>query len=75
MRRGTLCSVGGDWGLLMSALLSLTLVGGLAAGTWYMKYHFTLIPALAVFWISLLLSVGISAMHRKYGIREVWWNC
>lgn len=55
----------GILGLLMSALLSLTLVRGLAAGTWYMKYHFTLIPALAVFGISLLLSVGISAMTDK----------
>ena len=45
--------------------MSLTLVRGLAAGTWYMKYHFTLIPALAVFGISLLLSVGISAMTDK----------
>ena len=39
----------GMMGLFISAILSMTLVKGITAGIWYMKYHFTLVPALVVF--------------------------
>ena len=55
----------GMMGLFISAILSMTLVKGITAGIWYMKYHFTLVPALVVFGISLFLSVCISAMTDK----------
>ena len=55
----------GMMGLFISAILSMTLVKGITAGIWYMKYHFTLVPALVVCGISLFLSVCISAMTDK----------
>lgn len=55
----------GAAGIALSAVLSLTLVRVLAESMWYMKYSFTVIPAVLVSAIGLLLSVCISAMTDR----------
>lgn len=54
-------------GILVSALLSFTVVKNLSVNTWYMKYHFTVVPAVIVFFIGILLSACISA-----GTDKIW---
>ena len=52
-------------GILLGAVLSVTLVKNLSANIWYLKYQFTVLPAVIVSGICLLLSAGISAMTDK----------
>ncbi len=52
-------------GTVLSAVLSLTLVQSVAEGMWYMKYSFTIVPAVLVSVICLLLAVCISAMTDR----------
>lgn len=48
-------------GTLLSAGVSVTLVRMLSMNTWFMKYHFTVVPAVVVSGVCLLLAAGISA--------------
>lgn len=52
-------------GILSGAVLSVTLVKSLSSGTWFLKYHFTVLPAVVVSGICLLLSAYISSMTDK----------
>lgn len=53
--------------LLLSAVLSVLLVKNLAQGVWYMKYHFTILPAAVVCAACILLAALISA-----GTDRIW---
>ena len=52
-------------GILSGSVLSVTLVKSLSSGTWFLKYHFTVLPAVVVSGICLLLSAYISSMTDK----------
>ena len=52
-------------GIAASGVLSLTLVRVLAETMWFMKYDFTVLPAILTSIICLLLAVYISAMTDK----------
>lgn len=52
-------------GIALSAVLSLTLVQVMAEGMWFMKYSFTIAPAVLTSVVCLLLSVCISAMTDR----------
>ncbi len=52
-------------GIALSAVLSLTLVQVMAESKWYMKYTFTIVPAVLTSVVCLLLAVCISAMTDK----------
>ncbi len=52
-------------GVALSAVLSLTLVQVMAESKWYMKYTFTIVPAVLTSVVCLLLAVCISAMTDK----------
>ncbi len=52
-------------GIALSAVLSLTLVQAIAESAWYMKYTFTIVPAVLTSVVCLLLAVCISAMTDK----------
>ncbi len=51
----------GATAMLLSAFLSVALVQRLAAGMWYMKYHFTILPAAIVSCACIFLAAGLSA--------------
>lgn len=51
----------GAAGILCSGILSVSLVRILAGDIWYMKYHFTLLPAAVVSVICIVLAACISA--------------
>ena len=55
----------GAVGILLSGLLSATLIKNYVTGIWFMKYHFTVLPAAAVSVLCLLLAAGISAMTDR----------
>lgn len=55
----------GAVGILFSAILSVTLIKSYVSGIWFMKYHFTVLPAVVVSALCLLLTAGISAMTDK----------
>ena len=52
-------------GVLLSGILSVTLIKKLSENTWYLRYHFTVVPAIVIFGICILLSALISAMTDK----------
>lgn len=52
-------------GILLSALLSITMVKELAENTWFMKYHATVIPAVTVSMICILLAAITTAMTDR----------
>ena len=52
-------------GIAASGVLSLTLVRVLAETMWFMKYDFTVLPAVLTSIICLLLAVYICAMTDK----------
>lgn len=58
-------ALAGVIGILLSAGLSITLVKTLSMNTWFLKYHFTVVPAVVVSEIGLLLAAGISAMTDR----------
>lgn len=58
-------ALAGAVGILLSAITSLTLVKGFSQITWFMKYHFTILPAVLVLLPCLLLSAGVSAMTDR----------
>lgn len=55
----------GMLGTVLSGVLSVTLVKSLSANTWFLKYHFTVLPAVLVFGICLLLAIVVSAMTDR----------
>lgn len=52
-------------GILCSTALSLTLVRLAASGMWFMKYHFTILPAAVALGICILLAALIAAMTDR----------
>lgn len=58
-------ALAGVTGILISSVLSLTVVKGLVANMWFMRYHFTVIPAAVTAVSCLLLAACISAMTDK----------
>ncbi len=57
----------GAAGILCSGILSVTLVKTLARDMWFMKYHFTVLPAAVVSIICIALAACISAgTHRLW---------
>lgn len=58
-------ALAGIIGILLGALLSAVLVRNLTEGLWFMKYHFTVLPAAVVSVVCILLAAGISAMTDK----------
>lgn len=58
-------ALSGVIGTLLSGFLSVTLIKNFAAGLWFMKYHFTVVPAVVVSGICLLLAAVISAMTDR----------
>lgn len=58
-------ALAGVLGIVLGGVLSVTLVKSLAAGTWFLNYHFTILPAVSVSAICILLVIGISAMTDK----------
>ncbi len=55
----------GAVGIALSAVMSLTLVRTMAQSMWFMKYSFTILPAVLTSVVCLLLSVCISAMSDR----------
>lgn len=58
-------ALAGGIGLLLGAVLSVTLVKTLSMGTWFLRYHFTVLPAFVVSVICLVLSACISKMTDR----------
>lgn len=58
-------ALAGVTGILISGVLSVTLVKGMAVNMWFMQYQFTVIPAVITAVICLLLAACISAMTDK----------
>lgn len=55
-------------GIAAGSILSVTLVKELSADLWYMKYHFTALPAAAVSVIFILFAIFICAISDRF------WN-
>ena len=55
----------GTVGIALRAVMSLTLVRTMAQSMWFMKYSFTILPAVLTSVVCLLLSVCISAMSDR----------
>lgn len=58
-------ALAGVAGILISCVLSLTMVKGMAASMWFMRYRFTVIPAVVTAVVCLLLAACISAMTDR----------
>lgn len=66
---GAVCAVlAGLIGIAVSSVLSVTLVKGLVSDIWYMRYHFTVLPAAVVSAVCILLSASVSALT------DILWN-
>ncbi len=66
---GAVCAVlAGLIGIAASSVLSGTLVKGLVSDIWYMRYRFTVLPALAVSAVCILLSAFVSVLT------DILWN-
>lgn len=58
-------ALAGVIGILLSGILSVTLVKNISLDTWFLKYHFTVTPAIAVSGICLILAAFVSAMTDR----------
>ena len=61
-------ALAGIIGLAVSSILSVTLVKDLSADLWYMKYHFTLLPAAAASIFCIISAAVICAVTDRF------WN-
>lgn len=55
----------GALGLLLSAVLGVTLVKTVCAGVWYFTFHFTLLPTLAIFVLYLVVTMIVPVVALK----------